>query len=81
MPGVPAGTFTTAGNKGQCVTVVPGQDLRIVRTCVDPDGKRFMQNRLVADVVRSLGQCSVTWPLGIPSELARCAKEQAKGKA
>ncbi|MFN0039464.1 MAG: serine hydrolase domain-containing protein [Burkholderiales bacterium] len=54
MPGVPAGTFTTAGNKGQYVTVVPGHDLVIVRTGVDPDGKRFMQDRLVADVVRSL---------------------------
>jgi CubicO group peptidase (beta-lactamase class C family) len=56
MPGVPAGTFTTAGNKGQYVTVVPGQDLVIVRTGVDPDGKRFMQDRLVVDVVRLLGQ-------------------------
>ena len=54
MLGVPAGTFTTAGNKGQYVTVVPGHDLVIVRTGVDPDGKRFMQDRLVADLVRLL---------------------------
>jgi CubicO group peptidase (beta-lactamase class C family) len=56
MPGVSVGTFTTAGNKGQYVTVVPGHDLVIVRTGVEPEGKRFMQDRLVADVVRSFGQ-------------------------
>ncbi len=56
MPGVPRGTFTTAGNKGQYVTVVPGHDLLIVRTGVDPDGKRFHQDQLVADVVRALGR-------------------------
>lgn len=56
MPGVPPGTFTTAGNKGQYVTVVPGHDLVIVRTGVDPDGKRFLQDRLVAEVVRALGR-------------------------
>lgn len=56
MPGVPRGTFTTAGNKGQYVTVVPGHDLLIVRTGVDPDGKRFQQDRLVADVVETLGR-------------------------
>ena len=56
MPGVPRGTFTTAGNKGQYVTVVPGHDLLIVRTGVDPDGKRFHQDQLVADVVKALGK-------------------------
>jgi CubicO group peptidase (beta-lactamase class C family) len=55
MPGVPAGTFTTAGNKGQFVTVVPGHHLVIVRTGVDPDGKRWRQDRLVADIVATLG--------------------------
>ena len=54
MPGVPPGTFTTAGNKGQYVTVVPGHDLVIVRTGVDPDGKRWAQDLLVADVVAAL---------------------------
>jgi CubicO group peptidase (beta-lactamase class C family) len=54
MPGVPAGTFTTAGNKGQFVTIVPGHDLVIVRTGVDPLGVRWPQDRLVADVVEAL---------------------------
>jgi CubicO group peptidase (beta-lactamase class C family) len=56
MPGVPSGTFTTAGNKGQYVTIVPGHDLVIVRTGVDPDGKRWAQDQLVAAVVEALGK-------------------------
>lgn len=54
MPGVPPGTYTTAGRKGQFVTVVPGHDLVIVRTGVDPEGIRFNQDQLVADVVAAL---------------------------
>ena len=54
MPGVPPGTYTTAGNKGQYVTVVPGTDLVIVRTGVDPDGRRWQQDRFVAAVVEAL---------------------------
>ncbi|HXF16216.1 MAG TPA: serine hydrolase domain-containing protein [Burkholderiales bacterium] len=56
MRGVPPGTFTTAGNKGQFVTIVPGHDLVIVRTGVDPIGRRWAQDRLVADVVPVLGK-------------------------
>ena len=56
MPGVPRGTLTTAGNKGQFVTVVPGHGLVIVRTGVDPDGKRWQQDRLVTAVVEALGR-------------------------
>ena len=56
MRGVPPGTFTTAGNKGQFVTIVPGHDLVIVRTGVDPDGKRWEQDQLVAAVVEALGK-------------------------
>ncbi len=56
MPGVPAGTFTTAGNKGQYVTIVPGHDLVIVRTGIDPAGKRWAHDRLVADIVAALGR-------------------------
>jgi CubicO group peptidase (beta-lactamase class C family) len=54
MPGNLPGTFTTAGNKGQYVTVVPGHDLVIVRTGVDPDGKRFLQEKLVAAVLEAI---------------------------
>lgn len=54
MPGVPPGTFTTAGNKGQYVTVVPGKDLVIVRTGIDPEGRRWEADRFVADVVKAL---------------------------
>jgi CubicO group peptidase (beta-lactamase class C family) len=56
MPGVPPGTFTTAGRKGQFVTVVPGHDLVIVRTGVDPDRARWRQDRLVAEVVAALAK-------------------------
>jgi CubicO group peptidase (beta-lactamase class C family) len=56
MPGVPPGTFTTAGNKGQYVTIVPGRGLVIVRTGVDPDGKRWAQDQLVAAIVAALGK-------------------------
>lgn len=54
MPGVPAGTYTTAGNKGQFVTVVPGHDLVVVRTGVDPDGHRWQPDRLVAAVAAAI---------------------------
>lgn len=56
MPGVPAGTFTTAGNKGQYVSIVPGRRLVIVRTGVDPNGSRYAQDRLVAEVVAAIGR-------------------------
>lgn len=54
LPGIPKGTFTTAGNNGQYVTVVPKHNLVIVRTGVDPAGVRFAQDRLVADIVAEL---------------------------
>lgn len=54
LPGIPAGTFTSAGNKGQFLTVVPDRGLVIVRTGVDPIGVRFAQDRLVADIVAKL---------------------------
>jgi hypothetical protein len=56
MPGAPPGTFSTAGNKGQYVTIVPGHDLVIVRTGVDPSGKRFQQHQFVVAVVEALGR-------------------------
>jgi CubicO group peptidase (beta-lactamase class C family) len=54
MPDIPKGTFTTFGNKGQYVTVVPGHDLVIVRTGVDPNGIEYKQDRLVADVLKAI---------------------------
>lgn len=54
LPGVPENTFTSAGNKGQFVTVVPGHDLVIVRTGVNPNGVRFDQAALTADTVRAI---------------------------
>lgn len=56
MPRVPPGTYTTAGNKGQYVTVVPANDLVIVRMGVDPAGVRFDQPALVADIVGALNR-------------------------
>ncbi len=54
MPDVPAGTFTSSGNKGQYVTVLPDLDLVIVRTGVDPMGARFNQDQLVVAVIEQL---------------------------
>ena len=56
MPDVPKGTYTTYGNKGQYVTVVPGHDVVIVRTGVDPNGIEYKQDRLVVDVLKALKQ-------------------------
>lgn len=55
MPGIPRGTFTTAGNKGQYVTVVPAAELVVVRTGVDPNGVSWEHDRFVADLVALLG--------------------------
>jgi len=52
--GVPPGTYTTAGNKGQHATIVPTEDLVIVRTGVDPLGHRWDLPTFVADVVAAL---------------------------
>lgn len=51
LPGVPANTYTSSGNKGQYVTVVPGHDLVIVRTGVNPNGVSWDHGRFVADIV------------------------------
>ena len=54
VEGLPADTYTTAGNKGQFVTVVPSRRLVVVRTGVNPDGVRFDQARFVADMLAAL---------------------------
>lgn len=55
LAGVPKGTYTSAGNKGQFVTVVPDRQLVIVRTGVNPNGVRWDQGGFVAEVVAALG--------------------------
>ncbi|MGI9303431.1 MAG: serine hydrolase domain-containing protein [Gammaproteobacteria bacterium] len=54
-PGVPPGTYTSAGNKGQLVTVVPSEDLVVVRTGVDPFGKQWRQHEFIARLMEALG--------------------------
>ena len=51
LEGVPAGTYTTAGNKGQFSTIVPAHDMVIVRTGVDPNGVRWQQDKYVAAII------------------------------
>ena len=56
LPGVPAGTYTTAGNKGQFVTIIPGQDMVIVRTGVDPNGKTWALDKFINAAVEVFGE-------------------------
>ena len=51
LEGVPAGTYTTAGNKGQFATIIPQHDMVIVRIGVDPDGKFWRQDQFVNAIV------------------------------
>ena len=53
-PGIPESTYTTAGNKGQYITIVPMHDLVIVRTGVDPLGAPWEHERFVAEVISRL---------------------------
>lgn len=52
IDGIPAGTYTTAGNKGQYSTIVPAHNMVIVRTGVDPLGARWDQPQFVIDAIR-----------------------------
>ncbi len=54
IPGVPEGTFTTAGHKGQFATVVPARDVVIVRTGIDPAGTQWRQHQFVARILAAL---------------------------
>ncbi len=54
MPGLPSDTFTSAGNKGQYVTVVPSQKVVVVRTGVDPLGSNWNQPAFTAEVLKQL---------------------------
>jgi CubicO group peptidase (beta-lactamase class C family) len=54
LPGLPHKTFTSAGNKGQYVTVLPDENLVVVRTGVDPAGHRWNQPAFVAEIFEKL---------------------------
>jgi CubicO group peptidase (beta-lactamase class C family) len=54
MYGLPDNTFSSAGNKGQFVTVVPDQNLVVVRTGVDPAGHRWNQPAFTAEILKQL---------------------------
>ena len=54
ITGVPKGTYSTSGSKGQYATVVPTRDLVVVRTGVDPNGTRWNQPQLVAAIAAAL---------------------------
>jgi len=52
LNGLPPGTYSTSGNKGQHATIAPASNMVIVRTGVDPLGFRFDQPRFAADAIR-----------------------------
>ncbi|WP_240884970.1 serine hydrolase [Sphingomonas sp. SFZ2018-12] len=52
--GLPAGTFSAQGNRGQFVMVVPQHRLVIVRRGEDPVGNGFEVERFAADVIAAL---------------------------
>lgn len=54
IPGVPEGTFTTAGHKGQFATMVPERGVVIVRTGIDPAGTQWRQHQFVAAILAAL---------------------------
>lgn len=54
IAGVPTDTYTTAGNKGQYVTVVPSEDLVVVRTGVDPLETRWNLDKFLAAVLEEI---------------------------
>ncbi len=56
LHGLPPGTYSTAGNKGQHATLIPARNMVVVRTGVDPLGHRFDQPRFAADVIRAFGE-------------------------
>lgn len=52
LDGVPAGTYTSAGNKGQYSTIIPEHNMVVVRTGVDPQGIRWDHGHFIAEVVK-----------------------------
>ncbi len=62
VAGLPPGTYSTAGNKGQHATIVPAHDMVVVRTGVDPVGYRFDQPRFVRDTIDVFDQQPIRDP-------------------
>jgi CubicO group peptidase (beta-lactamase class C family) len=56
LHGLPPGTYSTSGNKGQHATIIPTRNMVVVRTGVDPLGHRFDQPRFAADAMRAFGE-------------------------
>ncbi len=54
LEGLPHDTYTSAGNKGQYVTVIPSRKIVVVRTGVDPKGRRWDQPVFTARVLEQL---------------------------
>jgi len=55
LEGVPPGTYTSSGNKGQLATIVPTQNMVVVRTGVNPQGVRWRQDAFLVDVIKAFG--------------------------
>jgi CubicO group peptidase (beta-lactamase class C family) len=55
VEGLPDDAYTTAGNKGQFVTIVPSHRMVVVRTGVDPLGVPWNQPRFVKAVLDRFG--------------------------
>ncbi len=53
LPGVPEGTYTTSGNKGQLTTIIPSENMVIVRTGVDPNGVAWQHAKFIAAVLET----------------------------
>ena len=54
IAGVPNDAYTSAGNKGQFVTVIPSLELVVVRTGVNPNGVRWSHNEFMSDLLQSI---------------------------
>lgn len=52
--GLPEGTFSAIGNRGQYVMVIPSADVVIVRRGFDPVHGRFQMDRFAAEVLEAL---------------------------
>lgn len=57
-PRLPADVYSTAGSRGQFVTICPSRDLVVVRTGLDPMSRRrsWRQAAFVADILDAIGE-------------------------